>query len=568
MPAYQSFICGVLAGILWLTRTDVVAQQPVFQARLESDEVVEGSRFEISFILQNTTGRAFNAPDLRPFRVVSGPNEMTGMGFVNGKSYKHQSWTYVLEAGKPGLYAIGAARVNAQGEVLRTQPLQIRVKPSTSGRGAPDREDALFIQGEFSAKEAFVGQQVIYRIVLYTRLTVSNPELLSMPQTDKAYSRELRRFDTRTRYGQIRGQQYAVRTLYEMAVFPQEAGRLEITPVHMRVGVEQAGSVGAFFGPKPVLLQTQSTALEVKPLPVPEPAAFCGGVGQYEWKVGVDREQISTDDAVTLTIVLQGNGDSRRVSPPKIEAPDGMEIHEPQVREEEEYEQGDGLTHSRTYDYILLPQKNGRFDIRPVLHYFDPDSSRYIPKTLEVPIQIVVEPGKSFSQDPSEDAFEKQSNRRSSLIEWLNARRWWLLVVFAGCGIGAWIVFRQRRQSKNTRPATIPEPASMDKKAADLSALREQAGSGDAVLFYDRLYHSLLKQLGTRFGLPPAQWSAHTLAEQMHLRGYAETDIEQVCYVLNACEQVLFAGQDRSAQTSEMWQKASKILQHTGTKKD
>ena len=323
------------------------AQKPLFVAKAEPAEIAEGRRFEVLFTLENAGGEVFQAPDFRPFRIVSGPEMLSGMGILRGKTYKTQSWRYILEAGKPGTFSIGAAHVRAQGELLRTQPLQVRVMPARNG-APPDRDDALFIQGEFQTQEAFVGRQINYRIVLYTRLTVSNPELLSVPQTEKAYTHELRRFDARTRYERIGGKEYAIRTLYEMAVFPTEAGSLEIGPVQMRVGVETPGAAGALFGPKPVILQTQTATISVKPLPAPVPPDFCGAVGQYNWKVQLDRAQITREEAVTLSVTLQGNGDSRRISAPVLQAPEGLEVFEPTVRSEEEFENGEALLHTRT----------------------------------------------------------------------------------------------------------------------------------------------------------------------------------------------------------------------------
>jgi hypothetical protein len=230
------------------------------------------------------------------------------------------------------------------------------------------------------------------------------------------------------------------------------------------------------------------------------------------------------------------------------------------VREEEEYENGEGVIHSRTYDYIILPQKNGRFDVRPVLHYFDPDSSRYISKTLEAPVQIVVEPGKSISREPLVDALEQRRDRPASFLEWLSVHGWWLFPVLVGAGIGAWITFRRRSRSKDAGRTAVQAPSPVKENAADLAALRMPMGCGDAVLFYDRLYRALFSQLGTRFGLPPAQWSAPVLTEQMRLRGYRETDVEDVRFILSTCEQVLFAGQDRSAQMADVLRKAEAVL--------
>lgn len=533
----------------------------MFTAKAEPAEIAEGRQFEILFTLEGATGETFQAPDFRPFRVVSGPEVLFGMGVLRGKTYKTQSWRYILEAGKPGIFAVGAARLRAQGELLRTQPLQIQVTPARSGdrnSAAPaDRDDALFIQGEFQTQEAFVGQQITYRIVLYTRLTVSNPELLSIPQTAQAKIHELQRFDARTRYERIRGKDYAIRTLYEMAVFPIQAGRLEIGPVQMRIGVETPGAAGALFGPKPVILQTQATTIAVKPLPTPIPPDFSGAVGQYHWKVQLDRAQITREEAAILTLTLQGNGDSRRVSAPVLQAPEGLEVFEPTARAEDEFENGEALLHTRSYAYMLLPQREGTFDIQPTLQYFDPDSNRYVRKIWEKPIQVTVTPSRSPSGKRQEDTAAEDRVADPANNPWKTYGIGLLLLIAAGMGIG--LFFRSRTRRLSTAP---DENAAQLRKSTqdELADIRLLAQRGADAEFYKRLYKFLPTQLGERLGLRPAQWSETALIAEMRARGYGTTEMENIRYILQVCEQALFAGQDRAANMPDMLRRTESVF--------
>ncbi|MGI9159086.1 MAG: BatD family protein [Saprospiraceae bacterium] len=552
-------VCAIALALCGFFTGSAAAQKPLFVARAEPAEIPEGRRFEVLFTLENAGGEIFQAPDFRPFRIVSGPEMLPDLGILRGKTYKTQSWRYILEAGKPGTFSIAAARVRAQGELLHTQPLQVRVTPARSGarNGAPpDRDDALFIQGEFQSQEAFVGQQMNYRIVLYTRLTVSNPELLSVPQTEKAYTHELRRFDARTRYERISGKEYAIRTLYEMAVFPTEAGRLEIGPVQMRVGVETPGAAGALFGPKPVILQTQAATISVNSLPAPVPPDFCGAVGQYNWKIQLDRAQITREDAVTLSVTLQGNGDSRRISAPVLQVPEGLEVFEPTVPSEEEFENGEALLHTRTYAYLLLPQREGTFDIQPKLQYFDPDSNRYVLKTWEKPIQITVTPSQSPSGARREDTAAEDGVSDPAGDCWKTFGIGLFLIVASGAGL--WLFFRSRTRRLATAAAgnaALPRKSAQD----EFADLRSLAQRGAAAEFYDRLYRFLPAQLGERFGLPPAQWSETALSAQMRVRGYGTTETEDVRHILQACEHALFAGQDRAADMQDIVRRAESV---------
>ena len=311
----------------------------VFEAKTGTKEVALGSALEISFSLKDARGERFKAPEFPDFKIVGGPNEMRGMTIINGKASSHQTWAYELEPRRTGTFTIGAASVLADGKPLTTKPLTIKVvaaKTRPNVNLAPGASDNLFITGEIGPNIVWLGQQITWRIQLYTQLSLEGADLIEIPEFEGFYSREKRRFDTRVTYQTVRGKKYAVKTLYEEALFPQETGDLTIGAAKVRVGIEQPGAFGTFLGGKPVVLQTQPIRLTVKPLPGPSPDFFTGGVGMYDWQVELDRDSLSTDDALTLKIALRGNGDSKRFAAPKLSLPAGLEGFEPKIVEEEE----------------------------------------------------------------------------------------------------------------------------------------------------------------------------------------------------------------------------------------
>ncbi|MBL7775220.1 MAG: protein BatD, partial [Saprospiraceae bacterium] len=343
--------CLLLALPAFLPEKTGAQGTATFEATGPTREIPEGTRFEVAFSLKNISAKRFIPPDFTGFKVTGGPSELRGAGFINGKSYSHQTWTYELEAGPPGSYTIGSAMVQTASQTLRTQPLVIRVGKAPPARtkpapGSPD--DRLFISAEPDRETAWLGQQVLLRIKLYTQVGISNYDILDLPDFEGFYAQERRRFDTRTQYQTIKGKRYAVRILYETALYPQQTGALLIGPAQVRLGVEEPGALSALLGGKPVVAQSQPFKLQVKALPDPVPPNFSGGVGAYQWQVSADKQNLTTDDALTLTIRLEGNGDARRFVNPQLALPAGLEGFDPKVREEEEYETGEQFVHGRT----------------------------------------------------------------------------------------------------------------------------------------------------------------------------------------------------------------------------
>ena len=82
-------------------------------------------------------------------------------------------------------------------------------------------------------------------------------------------------------------------------------------------------------------------------------------MGHYEWECATDRDSLSTDDALTLSLRLRGDGDPKRTAPPVLTLPAGLEAFEPKVLEEEEYEKArDGRGASERRD-SMTGRRNG-----------------------------------------------------------------------------------------------------------------------------------------------------------------------------------------------------------------
>lgn len=555
------------------------AQEPaVFDAQGPDKEVPEGSRFEVSFTLKNATAQRFVPPDFKGLRVRSGPVEMRSAGFVNGKSYSHQSWVYELEAGPPGTYTIGQALVQTASRTLRSQPLVVRVgkaKPGKPKAPAAGSDDRVFVSGELSHESARVGQQVFYQLKLYTQVGISDYDILDLPQLEGFFSQERRRFDTRVQYQTLRGKKYAVRILYEMALFPQETGNLLIGPARVRLGVEsRSGGLRGLLGATTALQQTQPVVLRVEPLPDPVPEQFSGGVGTYSWSVVADKSTLTTDDALTLTVTLEGNGDARRFANPRLALPEGLEGFEAKIREQEEYETGDQFVHARTLEYVVLPQEPGDYTLLPELTVFDPDSNRYRTLRPDSPVAFTVTPGPNYGKQPEPESPESASQAPSvSLWDdlWREVHQWFSPTVFwsilAGLTItGATLFFWQRRQRRPASPDTtqvspVREKPSRRQLRLRLQEVRTYMAQENPKVFYHELLKTLQAHLALLLGMEPVLLTPTVLAEQLTARGVPPQTRDALLRVWETCEKAVFAGQADAANMQSTWQAAEGALQ-------
>ncbi len=557
--------CGLRAAVgCLLVATLPLAAQPTFEASTTPSEVVEGGRFEVSFALKNGEGVNFRPPVFSNFRVVSGPNLSSGMTIVNGNYFVHRTWIYELEAKKAGQFKIMAAKITVNGRTLTSNPLSIRVGAGRGGSGGkvpPGADPDLFVTGELSAEEAWNGQQLTYRVMLYTQLTLEGFDIIEMPDFQGFYNKEKIRFDTRVQFQNLHGKKYAVKILHEEAIFPQEVGTKLIGPARVRVGVERSGALSR-LGPLPRVLQTQPVRLQVKPLPESAPDNFSGGVGQYDWEWTANKDSCSTDDAITLTVRMRGDGDPKRSIPPVLMLPTGLEAFEPKVLEEEEYENGQAIVHRKTLEYTILPKEPGYYTVRPEMVVFDPDSNRYVTLRADSTLDFKVVVGKNYyANQLTNDTIPLQNSNtgwQEQVGDWLATP--WVWGVFAALLCLLLVSIWTKRQH-----SAMPVPASSPVAAHDhqeqFKQARQVLNSGDPRVFYDVLLRSLQDYLTHRLGLAPAQLNLVNVRNSLAARHIPESQIQTLLGVWQTCEQAIFAGQTQVANPETTWQTAEHVVQ-------
>jgi hypothetical protein len=576
-PAARPYKAWLWALFFFLgANTAVFAQGEVrFEASISTKEVVVGVPFEVSFTLKNAEGTRFVPPTLDGLK-SGGISEMRSMSIVNGRSTSSQSWALEVQALKPGTYTIGAAQITVGGKTLRTEPLQVQVLAvSASSKGQvnvpPNTDDKIFVTASLDHKEAYPGQQVTWKAMLYTQLSVEGYDVIEMPRFEGFFAHEKIRFDKRVEHVTLRGKKYAVRTLLEESLFPQTVGELSIGPASFRVGLAQSGTQGFLFGPKPVNLSTQPLSLKVKSLPQPAPPHFCGAVGRYSWQVSADSLYISTDGAITLTIEVEGNGDARRLAAPKFHVPESCEIFEPRILEEEEYEGETEMVQRKKWEYVVLPKDTGTITILPKMAYFDPDSNRYVDLVAE-PVRFHVTPGKNFKQTepPASVAAPNFPPQKQPWESWML----WAALALPAFLLGIWVWQRRRSPepaiaASATAAPPAPQPAAKPVKpsAQALFAARQQLASlgnalhsGDPRHFYDLLSKGLQAWLTARLGLGMAQMNDREISSALAQRGATPIRVQAFLSVWHTCEQSVYGGFAPAEQMEPTWQMAMQVI--------
>ena len=349
-----------------------------FYAYSNAKQIVEGSYFQVDFILENADGRGFKPPSFKGYDVVSGPSTSTSTSIANGHVSKTYKVSYGLQPKAIGSYKIGSATIFVNGQALKSQPLQLKVVKGSDKKVTSDKE--VFVKAVLSDSTAYVGQQLLLQYVLYTTLDVRQFDIKSESEFDGFYTEELRLGKINFTREIIDGVEYFTRPIWKAALFPQQTGTYEIPEVPVQLGIAKPGAQRSFFFSAqvtPRLVRADGIEIQVKGLPSSD-EPYTGAVGRYRMSVTSGKNTLTTDDAIEVKIEIQGNGDAKTVTAPRWILPDGLEMYDPNVLDDQVYTTTQGLNHKKLFEYLIVAKKPGKYNLQPTFTFFDTDKNEYV----------------------------------------------------------------------------------------------------------------------------------------------------------------------------------------------
>ncbi|GEM_PF-243293 len=563
--------CGMMIMV-----AEAHAQRMRFEAVADPPEVVLGSSVSLRFTLYDARGSEFVPPDLSAFDVVMGPNQSFRTTIVNGRVRSEMSISYTLMPRKVGTFPIGPARIRVGGKTVHSNKVEIRVLPPTHVPSDSEALPDVFVELVLSDTVAYVGQELLVDLKLFTKHNIDSYSILDEPELKGAWVEPLRRFDTRTRHEFRQGVQYLTKVLRRMAVFPQQLGLLEIPPWRLQLAVVegQDRGLGFFFNTRvrPVVVETQSYQVQVRPLPMPPPADFSGAVGEYAVKMRVQPSRLSTDQTLQLLWIVSGVGDIKRVEPPPVPlSTDSFDVYEPRVIEETIYEDQGVLRGKKVFEVLAIPRYVGQWRIVPSFSWFDVDSVRY-QRAVADPFFVEVMPGDGLQRTLSDTAttadrpgrpypWAVHTHLRKDWPNWWGSWSFWLLLVLPWVGgamvIGSsvWLarqpVLSEAARKQRAAYKLARQRLSQAKKYLAAKAYRD---------FYDVLSRALIEYVAFRLQLPMAEVAKATVEHRLSEKGVPPQLRSRYMQLLEWCDKALYAGQAQQLPHEQLYAEALEVI--------
>jgi len=233
--------------------------EAVVVASIDRADVEINESFTLKVLVDTDVDIEPDASALEADFYVGNRSQLSNTTIVNGQISRSRTWTYVLRPRRAGDLVIPPVTVGNE----QSNPLHIVVAPQSNA--LPGEAD-IFVATEVDYAESYVQAQVLYTVKVYRSVATRQPRLSEPGFSGVEVLIELAG-EERSYESTLNGKNYnVVERVY--ALFPQESGKLIISPARFEARVLRGGRI---TGRK--VFESEEITVLVNPIP-PPPAEF------------------------------------------------------------------------------------------------------------------------------------------------------------------------------------------------------------------------------------------------------------------------------------------------------
>jgi len=571
--------------LLILNTAKVVAEEPVRFTASAPSTVILDKPFQLVYSV-NANGRDMRAPEINNFEVLAGPFEShsSSMQIVNGKSSTSTSvsYTYTLQAQKTGTYTIPSASITVSGQKYTSNGVSIKVLPAdaagasksqggqsgSSAGGQSISNDNIFIRTSVSNANVYEQEAVLVTYKLYTLADVVQCVNKKMPDFNGFMKQDIEQNQNKQfSYENFNGKNYGTVVLYQVLLYPQRAGVIQIEKANFEAVVRVQNRTTArsifddFFDSYTNVSKNiiaPATKITVNALPANKPASFNGTVGRFSMNSTISSEQIKANEAVTLKINIAGAGNMKLIKNPEIKFPEGFEMYDPKVNNNFKTTPT-GVSGTKTIEYLFIPRHSGNFEIPSAeFSYFDVKEKTY--KTLRTPtykLEVLKGEGNESATVVGSSYIDKQDVKQLAKdIRYIQTEKfelrkeeepiygtltvWFMYLVPLLVSLALFIVYR--KQAKDNANLDLMKNRKANKVAVKrLKIAQKLLKEGNKDKFYEEVLKAVWTYLSDKLSIPAASLTKDRIVEELTNKGIDPLMTNQLVEILNTCEFARYA---------------------------
>ena len=566
--------------------------------------VVSGDQFRLSYTINSQKVRDFRAPSIQGFDVLMGPTRSTQSSrqIVKGNvtSTSTITFTYILMAEKEGTFKIPGATIVADGNNYTSNSVEIKVLPPDQSSGASSSnsrnssrnqansgkitDKELFMLATVSKTNVYEQEAILLTYKVYTQVNLTQLHG-DMPDLKGFHTQEVD-LPSQKQWSleHYNGSNYNTTVYSQYVLFPQQSGKLEIPAITFEGNVSQmvasADPFDAFFNGGSVRnikknIVTPKLTINVKELPAGKPANFSGGVGEFTLSSSISTQELKTNDAVTIKLVISGTGNMKLISTPEVGFPQDFEIYDPKVDNKFNLTRS-GLAGSKVIEYLAIPRHAGNYTIPPIeFSYFDLKSQSY--KTLKTDAYTLnVAKGEGNSDQvvanftSKEDLkvlgqdirYIKTGDTRLTQKDdyFYGSTSYWLWYIVPLALFIAFMVVYRKQAMENANVAKVRT------KKANKVATKRMKNAGKLLVekkseaFYDEVLKAMWGYISDKLSIPVSQLSKDNIEEELQKHQVSDELIKEFINNLNDCEFARYAPGNQDEKMDKIYSSAIDVI--------
>lgn len=592
----------ILLFILIINVMGAWADEKITFTASAPEAVVSGDQFRLTYTINSQKVRDFRTPNIKGFDVLMGPSRSTQSStqIINGNvtSTSTITFTYILMAEKEGTYSIPGATIVANGNNYTSNSVSIKVLPpdqsataGNSGNASRNRSQSgtitdkeLFITATASKTNVYEQEAILLTYKVYTQVNLTGLRG-DMPDLKGFHTQEVELPTQKTfSLEHYNGRNYNTTIWSQYVLFPQQSGKLEIPSITFEGTVSQmvasADPFDAFFNGGSHInvkknIVTPKVVINVKELPAGKPANFSGGVGEFTLSSSVNAQELKTNDAVTIKLIISGTGNMKLINTPEVGFPKDFEIYDPKVDNKFNLTR-EGLAGSKIIEYLAIPRHPGNYTIPPIeFSYFDLKSQSY--KTLKTNAytlnvakgegnadQVVANfTGKEDLKVLGKDiryikTGDTKLNKKGDYFFGSTLYYMWYLIPFVL--FVTFLIIYRKQAMENANVTKVRT------KKANKVATKRMKNAGKLLAekktepFYDEVLKALWGYISDKLSISVSQLSKDNIEEELTRYGVSEELIKGFINTLNECEFARYAPGNQNEAMDKVYASAIDVI--------
>ncbi|WP_299333363.1 BatD family protein [uncultured Psychroserpens sp.] len=551
--------------LLVVLTTSMTFAQVKFEAKVSKKKLGINERLRIDFVM-NKDGDNFNPPDFANFTVVGGPNTSVSNSWLNGQHSYTKTYSYFLSPKKRGKIRINQATIEIEGEIYKTQVVNVEVTKAVKRPNDPDNvegvaSESIHLVAEISKTNPYINEAitVVYKLYVSSNTGVSNWREIDNPRYNDFWSQKIETKGLKIQNGKYKGEDYRYVVLRKTVLYPQKTGKLEIEPLTLDITVEVPTNRRNIFGGRHMAevnrtVSAGSRVINVKPLPeAGKPEDFAGAVGDFKFNVITSKTELNASESLQARVEVTGKGNLNLFQLPKLTVPSSLEVYEPEHNENIRTNLT-GIQGSISDNYTIVPQYKGKYPIPSIsFSYFDLETETY--KRIssgEIVIDVIEGPVNTSSGD--NNLVTTESNEKEKVLSsdqfafiktdaklkpiasenFFKSAKFWSSLLLPLLAIPLAMVYRKKKEERSA-DVFGNKIRKADKLARRyLSEAKKALGEKEA--FYVALEKAFHNYLKAKLHIETTDFSKEKIESTLLEKQVNDTTVKEFISILEHCE--------------------------------